>query len=303
MIRAVIRAASAILVAVGFISLASLVASDMCAQQRADANITSMTARLDESDSLELQAIEQQARRYNAALAGVSTSQDIWPYPSQLSYRGEPMMGYVEIPSIAVKLPIYHGTGEAELMSGVGHLEGSSLPVGGASTRCVLLGHTGMSDTRMFDDLVRLEAGDVFVIWSLNVAHAYEVFQVQVMLPDEVPDALAIEPGADLATLVTCTPYGVNSHRLLVNARRCSYEPDDEPAFAPVLRVGARSVPLLAASALLACAVIASAARHVQARRGRRRQSGLPGRHAKGFSHTKAPLHGRQNGATYESAE
>lgn len=128
-------------------------------------------------------------------------------------------MGYIEIPKIECSLPIYHGTSEAVLQIAVGHLEGSTLPVGGAGTHCVLSGHRGLPSAKLFTHLDQLSEGDVFLLRVLNETLTYEVDQIHIVLPQEVDD-LAVVPGRDFCTLVTCTPYGINSHRLLVRGTR-----------------------------------------------------------------------------------
>ena len=128
-------------------------------------------------------------------------------------------MGYVEIPSIDVALPIYHGTDEAVLQVAVGHIEGSSLPVGGPGTHTVLSGHRGLPSATLFTDLDQLDMGDVFLLHVLGETLTYQVDQIRIVEPDDV-SLLALEEGEDLCTLVTCTPYGVNSHRLLVRGYR-----------------------------------------------------------------------------------
>lgn len=133
------------------------------------------------------------------------------------------MMGYVEIPKINVNLPIYHGTGADSLDRGVGHLLGSSLPVGGESTHSILTGHSGMASQKMFTDLEQLTPGDVFYLRILNETLAYQVREINTVLPYDT-SLLGISSGEDLCTLVTCTPYGVNTHRLLVCGSRIPYE-------------------------------------------------------------------------------
>ena len=128
-------------------------------------------------------------------------------------------MGYLEIEKIKLKLPIYHGVSEEALEDGVGHLEGTSLPVGGETTHAVLFGHRGLPSAKLFTDLDQLEAGDTFQITVMDRVLVYEVTQTEVVLPEELND-LAVEPGKDQVTLVTCTPYGVNSHRLLIHGER-----------------------------------------------------------------------------------
>lgn len=141
-------------------------------------------------------------------------------YNNVLNLSGDGVMATINIPKIHVELPIYHTTDSDVLEHGVGHLEGTSVPIGDESTHCVLSGHTGLPTMKIFDNLDQLEVGDYFVISVLGEDHAYEVTSVEVVLPDET-DSLVIEQGRDLCTLVTCTPYGINSHRLLVHAERC----------------------------------------------------------------------------------
>lgn len=144
-------------------------------------------------------------------------------YDNQLDIAGNGIMGYVEIPKIQVNLPIYHGTDAEVLDRGVGHLLGSSLPVGGENTHTILSGHSGMASQKMFTDLEQLVSGDVFYLNVLNETLAYQVTEINTVLPYET-DLLGIVPGEDLCTLVTCTPYGINTHRLLVRGSRIPYE-------------------------------------------------------------------------------
>lgn len=144
-------------------------------------------------------------------------------YESQLNIAGNGTMGYVEIPKISVNLPIYHGTGNDSLERGVGHLLGSSLPVGGESTHAILTGHSGMATQKMFTDLEQLAVGDVFYLHILDETLAYQVDSIKTVLPYDT-SLLGIVSGKDYCTLVTCTPYGVNTHRLLVRGTRIPYE-------------------------------------------------------------------------------
>ena len=129
------------------------------------------------------------------------------------------IMGYLDIPSIKVHLPIYHGTGTYALQHGVGHLQSTSLPVGGKSTHAVLSAHSGLTNADMFDDLPDVAVGDLFSVTVLSQTIWYEVYETEVILPEET-QSLTIRPGEDLVTLMTCTPYGINTHRLLVHGRR-----------------------------------------------------------------------------------
>ena len=144
-------------------------------------------------------------------------------YDSILNLAGDGIMGYIEIPKINVHLPIYHGTGDSSLSKGVGHLLGSSLPVGGESTHAILSGHSGMASQTMFTDLEQLDIGDVFYLYVLDEILAYQVTEINTVLPSDT-SLLGIWDGEDCCTLVTCTPYGVNTHRLLVTASRIPYE-------------------------------------------------------------------------------
>lgn len=140
-------------------------------------------------------------------------------YDNLLDITGTGIMGYISIPDIDVELPIYHGTDPAVLQIAAGHLEGSSLPVGGKGTHAVITGHRGLPQAKLFTDLPKLQIGDIFQITVLNKTLTYEVDQILTVLPDEV-ESLAIDPDQDYVTLVTCTPYGINSHRLLVRGHR-----------------------------------------------------------------------------------
>ena len=144
-------------------------------------------------------------------------------YDSILNLSGDGIMGYIEIPKINVHLPIYHGTGDSSLSKGVGHLLGSSLPVGGASTHSLLSGHSGMASQAMFTDLEQLTIGDLFYLQVLDEILAYQVAEINTVLPSDT-SLLGIWEGEDCCTLVTCTPYGINTHRLLVTASRIPYE-------------------------------------------------------------------------------
>lgn len=168
--------------------------------------------------------ILNEAKAYNRSLLDRPnpygrTDQQIQMYSSVLNPFGSDIMGYIQIPSINVNLPVYHGTEETVLQVAIGHLDWTSLPVGGESTHCVLSGHRGLPSARLFTDLDQLQMGDTFMLNILDEILTYEVDQILIVLPYET-DALLIEEGKDLCTLVTCTPYGVNSHRMLVRGHR-----------------------------------------------------------------------------------
>lgn len=186
---------------------------------------------IQQTDDSALQEAKQRAIAYNLAItpgtADAYSEESLLSaaenYSDQLDIAGNGIMGYVEIPKIQVNLPIYHGTDAEVLDRGVGHLLGSSLPVGGENTHTILSGHSGMASQKMFTDLEQLTQGDVFYLNVLNETLAYQVTEINTVLPYET-DLLGIVPGEDLCTLVTCTPYGVNTHRLLVRGSRIPYE-------------------------------------------------------------------------------
>lgn len=167
--------------------------------------------------------IMSQAYAYNEAIANVesplSNPNAVSGYEDILNISGTGIMGYITIPSINVQLPIYHGTDEEILNVAAGHLEGTSLPVGGASTHAVISAHRGLPSARLFSDLDRIVVGDTFTITILDEILTYEVEEINIVLPHET-SRLAISEDRDLVTLMTCTPYGINSHRLLVRAHR-----------------------------------------------------------------------------------
>lgn len=178
-------------------------------------------------DDTEIQTARAEAEKYNEMLQAVtetaysktSLEQASESYDELLNVRGDGIMGYVEIPKISVNLPIYHGTDETTLSRGVGHLLGSSLPIGGLGSHCVLTGHSGLSGQKMFSDLDQLKLGDVFYLKTLDETLAYMILDISTVLPEDT-SKLSIDPAQDTVTLVTCTPYGVNTHRLLVQGQR-----------------------------------------------------------------------------------
>lgn len=190
-------------------------------QTRAIATYAEEVAVLDDDKYIELW---QDAIAYNQSLTEKENQyyvddESMVLYESLLNVIGNGIMGSIEIPSIGCNLPIYHGVDESVLQVAIGHLEWTSLPVGGESTHCVLSGHRGLPSARLFTDLDQLQVGDTFMLHILDETLTYEVDQILIVLPYET-DALLIEEGKDLCTLVTCTPYGVNSHRLLVRGHR-----------------------------------------------------------------------------------
>ena len=192
------------------------------------------------------------ATAYNQSLRGRNgdfylTDEQREEYVSLLDINGTGIMGYIEIPNINISLPIYHGTEDSVLQIAVGHLEWSSLPVGGAGTHCVLSGHRGLPSAKLFTNLDQLVEGDTFVLRVLDEVLTYQVDKILIVEPNET-DALKAEEGQDLCTLVTCTPYGVNSHRLLVRGHRI-----ENQAQAETIRVTSDAIqiePLIVAPAV-----------------------------------------------------
>lgn len=198
-------------------------------QTRAITAYAEAAASLDDAD---YERILADAHAYNEALAAQDGGVELImekreQYEAMLNITGQGIMGYIDIPKIDCHLPIYHGTSEGVLQTAIGHLEGSSLPVGGESTHCVLSGHRGLPSARLFTDLDQIVVGDLFMVCVLDEILTYEVDQILVVLPEDM-EALAIEPGEDFCTLVTCTPYGVNSHRMLVRGRRTDSLSEEE---------------------------------------------------------------------------
>ena len=205
-------------------------------EHQADSLISTYEREVSQQEAPELEAMLEQAQRYNDAL-GADHVQLIDPFTSEgltgisedysslLDTSDTGVMAYIDIPKIDVFLPIYHGTDAATLEKGVGHLEGSSLPIGGRGTHSVLSAHTGLNSAKLFTDLVDLEQNDLFFVHVLGKTLAYQVDQILVVEPHDV-SALMLEPNRDLVTLLTCTPCGVNTHRLLVRGTRVEYTPE-----------------------------------------------------------------------------
>lgn len=225
--------------------------------------IASYVEQIAELDSDTYERLWADAQAYNQSLVGKANRYDMTDeerarYESLLDVSGNGIIGYIEIPSIKCELPIYHGTDEAILQIAVGHIEGTSLPVGGADTHCVLSGHRGLPSARLFTDLDKMVVGDTFMMRVLDETLTYEVDQIRIVLPEEMDD-LEIEEGKDYCTLVTCTPYGINTHRLLVRSHRIENQTE-----AQSIRVTADAIqieplivaPLLATPMLLLLLVL-----------------------------------------------
>ena len=211
-----------------------------------------------ELDDSAYDALWEEAQDYNTSLLDDENrffpdEEEQQQYEHLLSISNDGIMGYIEIPSIDVTLPIYHGTSEEVLQVAIGHIEGSSLPIGGPSTHCVISGHRGLPSSRLFTDIDQLSEGDLFTLLVLDETLTYEVDQIRIVEPDDI-SLLEIKEGEDLCTLVTCTPYGVNSHRLLVRGHRV--ENQEATGFlritADAMMIDSRFVaPILAAPILL----------------------------------------------------
>ena len=214
--------------------------------------IVSYAHVVDNLDTEQNRTLWQDAVNFNAGVLARSnqyalSDEELARYETLLNVDGNGIMGYVEIPSINCKLPIYHGTEEKTLQVGVGHIEWSSLPVGGESTHAVLSGHRGLPSARLFTDLNKLAEGDHFLRYVLSETLTYEVDQIRIVEPEDISD-LQIQEGMDFCTLVTCTPYGINTHRLLIRGHRIENEIVSTPKF--VTSDAARLSPKLVALAI-----------------------------------------------------
>lgn len=223
-------------------------------QSQAIAGYAEAVANLDD---ISYEQYWTEAQAYNETLRGNNhryqpTEEENAQYESLLNVTGNGIMGYIEIPVIGVSLPIYHGTEDTVLQIAVGHIEGTSLPVGGPSTHCVISSHRGLPSAKLFTDLDKLAVGDTFLLRVLDEVLTYEVDQIHIVEPDDV-SLLEIEEGQDLCTLVTCTPYGINSHRLLVRGHRIENQESasairataDAMQIEPILVAPAVAAPML----------------------------------------------------------
>ena len=238
---------------IGLCVLLYPMASDLISRWTSNVSIRSYVQQVAEMDDIERQSQLAEARAYNQALASGQTGgyaldgggeesafETSWMERVEMLREGA-MIGYLKIPKINVYLAIRHGTSTEVLEEGVGHLDNTSLPVGGLATHAALSGHTGLPTSHLLTDLDQLEAGDVFYVYVLGETLAYLVDQIKVVEPTQTDD-LAVVPGEDYMTLVTCTPYGINSHRLLVRGRRTAYT---ETAEETIERLSARKEALL----------------------------------------------------------
>ena len=209
-------------------------------QSRAVASYMEAVADMDKED---YDAILAEADAYNQRLAKIGaqwmmTDKQKAEYEKQLNVNATGIMGYISIPKIHVELPVYHGIDESILQIAIGHLEGTSLPVGGPSTHCSVSGHRGLPSARLFSDLDKMIEGDTFTLTVLNRTITYQVDQIRVVEPTDLSD-LQIKKGKDLCTLVTCTPYGINTHRLLVRGHRVANAQGDALVTADAMQIEA----------------------------------------------------------------
>ncbi|MBM6676278.1 class C sortase [Olsenella uli] len=289
--------------AVAFVMGVGLIAypyvSDYVYKQRQHEVISVQDQIVDEAGEQRLAEETDRAQDYNEQVAAGGSSAVIpegsdgsagsdEAYESLLNLGGDGVMGTLSIPKIDLRVPIYHYTDAADLQQGVGHEPGTSLPVGGPSTHAVLAGHNGLPAVKIFDRLDELKPGDYFVIETLGKELAYRVTSTETVLPDET-ESVAVQEGRDLVTLVTCVPYGVNSHRLLVHAERCELpaewtERGAGAAGEPTAAEAAPGVPLtaLTVAGIAVVAACALVARHVRRTRARRARGG---RHFSGDDH------------------
>ena len=247
---------STILLILAFLAGVSLLlypsVSDYWNSLHASRAVANYAQEVQSMDRTQYDEMWQAAVDYNASLLKREngyflTDEQQAQYDGLLDVSGTGIMGYIEIPAINVSLPIYHGTSDAVLQIAVGHIDWTSLPVGGAGTHCVLSGHRGLPSAKLFTNLDQVIEGDTFSIRVLDEVLTYEVDRILIVEPEDV-SALAIEPGKDLCTLVTCTPYGINSHRLLVRGHRI-----ENPEQAASIRVTSDAIqiePLLVAPVL-----------------------------------------------------
>ena len=226
--------------------------------------ITEYESVLAEIDDETYEKMMADARAYNK-MHTVNTFMDVFegeegyllhhPYDQMLDPMGQHIMGYIEVPKIGQKLAIGHGTGTETLERGVGHVEGTSLPIGGEGTHAVLAGHRGLPNAKIFTDADQLEIGDKFFLFILDETLAYEIDQIEIVEPDNA-DYLQIEEGMDLVTLLTCTPYGVNSHRMLIRGHRIPYVEEDIEEQARQRRLPERERPIVIAIIAVICLFI-----------------------------------------------
>ena len=221
------------------------IVSDWICEYNSKEEINTYDQKITKTESKLLRQLEKEAKDYNTALAQKDTTKiSVVKYDDLLAVTDA--ISYIEIPKIGVYLPIYHGLSDEVLQKGIGHMEGTSLPVGGEGTHCVLAGHTGLPSAEIFTDLDQMSKGDAFFIHILDKVLEYQVDQIKVVLPYEEED-IQIVKGKDYITLLTCTPYGINDHRLLVRGKRIVHDPEvaiDNTDYWPIVHESEKKLPL-----------------------------------------------------------
>lgn len=256
----IISAFFAIVLVVGLGLIAYPTVADWWNRMHQSRAVATYVEKTEDLSGVQRKAMLEAARAYNAELAGRAdrwrpTDEETEQYESILDITGTGVMGYVSIPKLKVQLPIYHGTDEGVLQIAIGHLESTSLPVGGKGTHAAISGHTGLPSAKLLTGLDTLQKGDTFAFHVLGETYTYQVDQISVVLPNDL-SKLNIESDKDLATVITCTPYGVNSHRLLVRGHRIPNPttPDTTDYESP-LRV-TLIIMIAVAAAVLVCTVL-----------------------------------------------
>ena len=242
-----------ILIGVGLLSYPTV--SDWWNRFHQTRAVASYAAAVSQMKTEDYDRLFAEADDYNRKLAGTGmkwsmTDEEIQEYNSILDISENGIMGYIDIPRIRQTLPIYHGTDDAVLQIAIGHLAGTSLPVGGDSTHCVVSGHRGLPSARLFTDLDRLTVGDIWTMTVLNRTVTYEVDQIRIVEPEDLSE-LQIVQGRDYCTLLTCTPYGINSHRLLVRGHRIANLDGDANVTADAMQVDQTLVAIVVAIIIL----------------------------------------------------
>jgi sortase A len=247
-----------ILIGVGLLSYPTV--SDWWNRFHQTRAVASYAAAVSQMKTEDYDRLFAEADDYNRKLAGTGmkwsmTDEEIQEYNSILDISENGIMGYIDIPRIRQTLPIYHGTDDAVLQIAIGHLAGTSLPVGGDSTHCVVSGHRGLPSARLFTDLDRLIVGDIWTMTVLNRTVTYEVDQIRIVEPEDLSE-LQIVQGSDYCTLLTCTPYGINTHRLLVRGHRIPNLDGDANVTADAMQVDQTLVAMVVAVIILLILVI-----------------------------------------------
>ena len=253
--------------------------SDYINQKNQSRAVASYSEEVENLSDVDYQAYFDAADDYNRRLAETPDAfyrpEEVSGYTDTLDVSGTGIMGYITIPKIGVELPVYHGTSDGVLQVAAGHLEGSSLPVGGAGTHAVISAHRGLPSAKLFTNLDELEAGDTFTITVLDRVLTYEVDQISIVLPTET-DLLQPVEGKDYVTLMTCTPYGINTHRLLVRGKRIENAENQKHirVTADALRIEPIIVaPALAVPMLLVLLVVMLAVPHLRKRKNQREEN------------------------------